>query len=112
MLVYKKSYKHILLQGGLGLLSANWAEASSYCSNSNYTSVYYCENNDYIWYGNSSYTSKEYESDSSVGLRLGLGYKFPIGKYIYLKPSYEFNYGFSGERLSFHNFSLNIGLTK
>lgn len=87
MLVYEKPYRQFLFQGGIGFTVVEW-KSFDYSSNYNY----------------------DVSNDASgFGLRLGVGYKFPIGKRFYLKPAYELNFGFE-EKSGFSGINLNLGL--
>jgi len=85
MLVYEKPYRQFLLQGGIGFTGVSY-ESYSY--------------DDYWGY--------EYHSRESFGLRLGIGYEFPIGAHFVLKPAYELNFGFE-EKSGFSGINLNFG---
>ncbi len=86
MLVYEKPYRQFLLQGGIGFTRVEW------------------ESYDYEY----EYDYYDGHSARSFGLRLGVGYEFPIGSHFVLKPAYELNLGFE-EKSSFSGINLNFG---
>ena len=88
MLVYEKAYKSFLLQGGFGSLSGYWYEKN-------------------IYYGYS-----EYNDDSEIGLRLGIGYEYKVGNNFTIKPAYEHNFSFDNKKLGFGGMNLNFGWKK
>jgi hypothetical protein len=90
MLVYEKPYRQFLLQGGIGFTSV---EGESH---------YYDYNLDYY------YDKDDDDPMSSFGLRLGIGYEFPIGKHFVLKPAYELIFGLK-EKSGFSGINLNFG---
>ena len=112
MLVYEKVYSRFLFQGGIGFTSTGWEETErkAHCSTSSYTSEYLCENANKTWYDASHSRSLKYnyKSAESLGLRLGVGYQFRIGKHFVIKPAYEYNLGFE-ENSGFSGINLNFG---
>lgn len=90
MFVYERSYKHLLLQGGIGFTSAYRRERNGYCSSIYYKTESSCENANKNWYEDED----GYERAESLGLRLGVGYQFRIEKHFVIKPAYELNLGF------------------
>ena len=91
MLVYEKPYRQFLLQGGIGFTSVE-GESHYY----DYNLDYYYDRDD------------DYQDLSSFGLRLGIGYEFPIGKHFVLKPAYELIFGLK-EKSGFSGINLNFG---